>query len=58
VGEARISPDGENTLSQKPYNEVYQEYRDGANQAINEDTTIPPSMRGYLRDYFGALEPK
>ena len=58
VGEARINPDPNAPLSEVPYNEVYNEYRDNASQALDENPTIPPSMRGYLREYFGALEPK
>jgi hypothetical protein len=42
--------------SQVPYADVYGNYRDAANQALEEDY-IPLGMRGFIRDYFSSLEP-
>ncbi|MFO7537710.1 MAG: hypothetical protein R6X32_06580 [Chloroflexota bacterium] len=42
--------------SQVPYADVYGNYRDAANQALDEDY-IPLGMRGFIRDYFSSLEP-
>jgi len=39
-----------------PYNQVYANYADAANQAL-EDQHIPLGLRGYVRDYFSSLEP-
>jgi hypothetical protein len=46
-------PIGEATV---PYTEVYQEYRSQAATAL-ENSRVPLSMRDYIRQYFGALEP-
>jgi hypothetical protein len=42
--------------SQVPYADVYGNYRDAANQALDEGY-IPLGMRGFIRDYFSSLEP-
>lgn len=39
-----------------PYQEVYQEYLNVANQNM-EQSEIPPGLRDYVRDYFSQLEP-
>ncbi len=39
-----------------PYNAVYQQYLDAANQAM-EQSTIPPGLKDYIREYFTQLEP-
>ena len=39
-----------------PYNQVYGQYTDAAGQAL-DDSYIPLGMKGYIRNYFGALEP-
>jgi len=39
-----------------PYNQVYVAYADAANQAL-EEQHIPLGLRGYVRNYFSALEP-
>jgi hypothetical protein len=44
---------GESTV---PYNQVYANYVDAANQALQEQQ-IPLGLRGYVRDYFSSLEP-
>lgn len=42
--------------SQVPYADVYGNYRDAANQALDQGY-IPLGMRGFIRDYFSSLEP-
>ena len=39
-----------------PYDEVYYEYLDAANRAMDQ-TFIPPELKDYVRDYFSQLEP-
>lgn len=39
-----------------PYNTVYQDYLDSANQAI-EQSNIPMELKDYIRQYFSQLEP-
>ncbi len=39
-----------------PYQQVYYEYLDAANQTM-ERSYIPPGLKGYVRDYFSQLEP-
>ncbi|MEZ4659981.1 MAG: hypothetical protein R2911_20690 [Caldilineaceae bacterium] len=39
-----------------PYQQVYQQYLDVANQNIQQ-SEIPPGLRDYVRDYFSQLEP-
>jgi hypothetical protein len=39
-----------------PYSQVYQEYLDAANQAM-ERSYVPPGLKDYVRDYFSQLEP-
>jgi len=56
VGEAQINPDSDNSSAIVPYNEVYQEYSETANETL-DNSYIPLGMKGYVREYFGALEP-
>ncbi|MEM7344231.1 MAG: hypothetical protein AAF485_08300 [Chloroflexota bacterium] len=56
VGEALVDPNQDPTSALVPYNQVYGEYADEAGQAL-EDSYIPLGMKGYIRNYFGALEP-
>jgi hypothetical protein len=39
-----------------PYDQVFGNYRDAANEALQEDY-IPLGLKGYIRDYFSSLEP-
>lgn len=39
-----------------PYNQIFSDYRDAANRAINSGT-VPLSMRDIVREYFSSLEP-
>jgi hypothetical protein len=39
-----------------PYHEVYYDYLDAANQAM-EQTYIPSGLKDYVREYFSRLEP-
>jgi hypothetical protein len=39
-----------------PYSEVFYDYLDAANQAI-EQSYIPSGLKDYVRDYFSQLEP-
>ena len=39
-----------------PYHEVYYNYLDSANQAI-EQSYIPTGLKDYVREYFSQLEP-
>lgn len=39
-----------------PYQQVFGDYRDAANQAL-EDDYIPLGLKGYVREYFTSLEP-
>jgi hypothetical protein len=40
-----------------PYYEVFYEYLDVANQAM-EQTYVPPGLQAYVREYFTRLEPE
>lgn len=54
VRELASNPEiGQSTV---PYNQVYGNYVDAANQALREQH-IPLGLRGYVRDYFSSLEP-
>jgi hypothetical protein len=54
VRELASNPEiGQSTV---PYNLVYANYVDAANQALQEQH-IPLGLRGYVRDYFSSLEP-
>jgi hypothetical protein len=54
VRELASNPEiGQSTV---PYNLVYANYVDAANQALGEQH-IPLGLRGYVRDYFSSLEP-
>ena len=44
---------GESTV---PYDQVYADYADAANQAL-QDQHVPLGLRNYVRDYFSSLEP-
>jgi hypothetical protein len=39
-----------------PYREVYYDYLDSANQAMDQ-SYIPSGLEAYVRDYFSQLEP-
>jgi hypothetical protein len=39
-----------------PYDQVFGDYRDAANEALQDDY-IPLGLKGYIRDYFSSLEP-
>jgi len=57
IGETSPNPNrppGESTV---PYTEVFGQYRDRAGAALDTDY-IPLGMKDYVRQYFGALEPK
>jgi hypothetical protein len=40
-----------------PYYEVFYEYMEAANQAM-ERTYVPPGLQEYVREYFSRLEPE
>jgi hypothetical protein len=52
-GEFAENPTGANAV---PYNEVYGEYAEDANRALESDY-IPLGLRDVVRDYFTSLEP-
>jgi hypothetical protein len=52
-GEFAQNPTGDVTV---PYNQVFSDYRDAANRALESDY-IPLGMRDVVRDYFSSLEP-
>jgi septal ring factor EnvC (AmiA/AmiB activator) len=56
-GEAPVDPSRAAGEARVPYNQVYSEYNDAASQALDE-SYIPLGMKGYVRQYFGALEPE
>jgi hypothetical protein len=39
-----------------PYDQVYYDYLQAANQAVNQ-IAIPASLQAYVREYFSQLEP-
>jgi len=43
--------------SQVPYEDVYGDYSNAANEALDR-SAIPPHLKGYVRDYFSELEPE
>ncbi|MBK9050851.1 MAG: hypothetical protein IPL78_08035 [Chloroflexi bacterium] len=45
-----------NETSNVPYDQVYGDYRNAANEALSSDY-IPLGYKGYIRDYFSSLEP-
>lgn len=47
---------GSNNPSLVPYNAVYQQYVDAANQAV-EQSFVPPGLKDYIRAYFTQLQP-
>ncbi len=52
-GEFAQNPTGDVTV---PYNEVFSDYSDAANRALESDY-IPLGLRDVVRDYFSSLEP-
>jgi hypothetical protein len=54
--DAPIDPDQDPGPALTPYNQVYGHYSDAASQAL-DNSYIPLGMKGYIRNYFGALEP-
>jgi len=46
-----------NGLVTVPYNQVFSDYANTANQALNSDY-VPLGLRDVVRDYFTSLEPK
>jgi hypothetical protein len=52
-GEFTQNPTGNSTV---PYNQVFSDYSDAANQALESDY-IPLGLRDVVRDYFSSLEP-
>ncbi len=48
------NPNGQVTV---PYNQVFSDYANAANQALNSDY-VPLGLRDVVRDYFTSLEPK
>jgi hypothetical protein len=45
-----------NEGSTVPYEQVFGDYQDAANEALQDDY-IPLGLKGYIRDYFSSLEP-
>ena len=56
VGERLGDPNRDAGAATVPYADVYRQYADDANVALESDS-IPLSMKDYVRQYFGALEP-
>ena len=57
--EVREAPNllpGSSGPSLVPYHEVYYDYLDAANEAI-EQSAVPVGLKDYVRDYFSRLEP-
>ena len=52
-GEFSENPTGEVSV---PYNEVFSDYSDAANQALERDY-VPLGMEDVVRDYFTSIEP-
>lgn len=52
-GEFNQNPSGQSLV---PYNEVFSDYSDAANRALDQDY-IPLGLRDVVRDYFSSLEP-
>ncbi len=57
VGEVPGSPNRDSGAATVPYTAVYRDYADRARTALESDY-IPLGMKDYVRQYFGALEPK
>lgn len=57
LGDAPVDPQRDPGAALVPYNQVYSQYTDAAGQAL-DDSYIPLGMKGYIRHYFGALEPE
>lgn len=57
IGETPLNPNRETGDVTVPYTEVYRQYRDQAATAL-DNSRVPLSMRDYIRQYFGALEPE
>lgn len=56
IGEIPANPNRDPGEATVPYTEVFREYSNQANSALATDA-IPLSMKDYVRQYFGALEP-
>lgn len=57
IGDAPVDPNQDPGQALVPYDQVYGQYADAASQALDE-SYIPLGMKGYIRQYFGALEPE
>ncbi len=57
IGDAPVDPNQDPGAALVPYDQVYGEYAEAAGQAVDE-SYIPLGMKGYIRQYFGALEPE
>ena len=55
IGQGPTTP-GEQGSSTVPYNEVYSQYEQLNNQAI-ENGDIPPSFMQIIKNYFDSLKP-
>ena len=53
-GDFAQNPNGQVTV---PYNQVFSDYADAANRALDSDY-VPLGLRDVVRDYFTSLEPK
>lgn len=53
-GEFSQNPTGQSLV---PYNQVFSDYSNAANRALNQDY-IPLGLRDVVRDYFSSLEPR
>ena len=53
-GDFSENPNGQVTV---PYNQVFSDYADAANHALDSDY-VPLGLRDVVRDYFTSLEPK
>ncbi len=47
---------GQNNQALVPYQQVYNDYHNAAEQAL-DSSAIPPHLKGYVRDYFTQLNP-
>lgn len=56
IGETPPNPNRPTGEATVPYRDVYGQYQDQASTALDNEE-IPISMRDYIRQYFGALEP-
>jgi hypothetical protein len=56
VGDAPVDPNQDPGPVLVPYNQIYGQYADTAGQALDNNYS-PLGLKGYVRQYFGALEP-